>query len=614
MRNARALALRVVALLLAVAPLGPAARAAGAAPRDARRLPRRRGLDRERLRPGARQPAPRPRRQPVPGLRLRRRLRLCGDAAPAAGGLAGAVRPRRAPQGRRRDQRPAAQARRRQRRQRLVGEPAARGAAARAGRLEVQAPPFRLRLGPGRRPRVAAHAGDRVRARRRARRRAQLAVRREADAGRARARPGGLAGARRSPRRAAARHRLGPGARVQRRRAALAGRRQRPDYELLASDDARAMAGAAPRPRQRRRTRCAVPARAGGAPPAPEAAARQRRCRAWPCAAPSEWPDFNAVLEALAAELPRGQLPRAFVGEQNYWTLVGVDGGGERSGADQRRRRARGRPRRLQRRAVRADGRRPLATWADVRIGHGLRDGYLPQPRVRWQRDRLHARHRRRAPTVTRDARRTAGALHAAQHRHAHAPLHAVARAAAVAGQPAAAVPEHARRREPDRVAALAAPARLAVDDGPPLRRSPEPQRVAALPFDGGTGPGIAAAAPAAARTLHDGQAHASAAMQLASTLAPGAAQTLGWVAPLAGARHLHAADLDGRSRRPLRCRRCRVARAPGPRAAARRARRAADRRHPAQRAGADPDVARTARRCSRARARTRAPGSATAR
>ena len=38
------------------------------------------------------------------------------------------------------------------------------------------------------------------------------------------------------------------------------------------------------------------------------------------------------MLSSLAGDLPRGDLPRAFVGEQNYWTLVGVDGGGDRSG------------------------------------------------------------------------------------------------------------------------------------------------------------------------------------------------------------------------------------------------------------------------------------------
>jgi F5/8 type C domain len=36
----------------------------------------------------------------------------------------------------------------------------------------------------------------------------------------------------------------------------------------------------------------------------------------------------NAFITALAKRLPRGALPRGFSGEQPYWTIVGVDGGG----------------------------------------------------------------------------------------------------------------------------------------------------------------------------------------------------------------------------------------------------------------------------------------------
>ncbi|MFI4932613.1 MAG: discoidin domain-containing protein, partial [Burkholderiales bacterium] len=43
---------------------------------------------------------------------------------------------------------------------------------------------------------------------------------------------------------------------------------------------------------------------------------------------PEQWPMRNAALTTLAKALPRGRLPRGFVGEQSYWTLVGVDGGG----------------------------------------------------------------------------------------------------------------------------------------------------------------------------------------------------------------------------------------------------------------------------------------------
>ena len=35
----------------------------------------------------------------------------------------------------------------------------------------------------------------------------------------------------------------------------------------------------------------------------------------------------NAGIQAMASVAPRGVYPRAFSGEQSYWTLVGVDGG-----------------------------------------------------------------------------------------------------------------------------------------------------------------------------------------------------------------------------------------------------------------------------------------------
>ena len=39
----------------------------------------------------------------------------------------------------------------------------------------------------------------------------------------------------------------------------------------------------------------------------------------------------NAFLSSVAADLPRGSLPRAYVGEQPYWTLLGLDGGQEQA-------------------------------------------------------------------------------------------------------------------------------------------------------------------------------------------------------------------------------------------------------------------------------------------
>jgi F5/8 type C domain-containing protein len=91
----------------------------------------------------------------------------------------------------------------------------------------------------------------------------------------------------------------------------------------------------------------------------------------------------NAFVSALARELPRGRYPRGFVGEQAYWTLVGVDAGAQ-SGL------------------LSEDGAlevgqggfsiepfvlsgAQLISWADVALEHSLLDGYLPLPSVTWR-------------------------------------------------------------------------------------------------------------------------------------------------------------------------------------------------------------------------------------
>lgn len=46
--------------------------------------------------------------------------------------------------------------------------------------------------------------------------------------------------------------------------------------------------------------------------------------------APEAWDNPTKLLESVAKEEPRGRWPRSLVGEQIYWTLVGVDGGAEK--------------------------------------------------------------------------------------------------------------------------------------------------------------------------------------------------------------------------------------------------------------------------------------------
>ncbi|KAF1687590.1 coagulation factor 5/8 type domain-containing protein [Pseudoxanthomonas broegbernensis] len=91
----------------------------------------------------------------------------------------------------------------------------------------------------------------------------------------------------------------------------------------------------------------------------------------------------NDFMEAVAADLPHGWLPRGFSGEQPYWTIVGIDGGPEQGliGEDGAVEVSRGgfsiEP------FVLRQGR--VHGWADVRAEQGLRTHGLPMPHVAWQ-------------------------------------------------------------------------------------------------------------------------------------------------------------------------------------------------------------------------------------
>ncbi|ADL01575.1 discoidin domain-containing protein [Brevundimonas subvibrioides] len=95
--------------------------------------------------------------------------------------------------------------------------------------------------------------------------------------------------------------------------------------------------------------------------------------------------DATAFLTAVAGQSRRGHYPRGFVGEQPYWTLVGVDGGGEsglisEDGAIELKR---GGP--SIEPFVLDNGR--LVGWADVQIGQALIEDDLPIPAVTWIHD-----------------------------------------------------------------------------------------------------------------------------------------------------------------------------------------------------------------------------------
>lgn len=85
---------------------------------------------------------------------------------------------------------------------------------------------------------------------------------------------------------------------------------------------------------------------------------------------------------AVADESRRGLYPRGFHGEQPYWTLVGVDGGGESGliGEDGAIELRRGGP--SIEPFVIDNGR--VVSWADVNVTQSQRDGDLPIPAVQW--------------------------------------------------------------------------------------------------------------------------------------------------------------------------------------------------------------------------------------
>ncbi|UNK57531.1 discoidin domain-containing protein [Pseudoxanthomonas daejeonensis] len=91
----------------------------------------------------------------------------------------------------------------------------------------------------------------------------------------------------------------------------------------------------------------------------------------------------NDFIKAVAADLPRGWLPRGFSGEQPYWTILGIDGGHEQGliGEDGAVEVARGG---FSIEPFLLEGGQ-LRSWADVHAVQGLRPGGMPMPNVTWR-------------------------------------------------------------------------------------------------------------------------------------------------------------------------------------------------------------------------------------
>ncbi|MTV39558.1 discoidin domain-containing protein [Duganella radicis] len=92
----------------------------------------------------------------------------------------------------------------------------------------------------------------------------------------------------------------------------------------------------------------------------------------------------NQFITAVAATAQRGLYPRGFSGQQPYWTLVGVDGGGDHSALISEDGAVEAKQGGFSLEPFVLDGGR-LFSWADVEVTQSLRDGYLPLPSVTWK-------------------------------------------------------------------------------------------------------------------------------------------------------------------------------------------------------------------------------------
>jgi len=101
--------------------------------------------------------------------------------------------------------------------------------------------------------------------------------------------------------------------------------------------------------------------------------------------------DLNRVVALLSAHSPRGSYPRAFAGEQAYWTVVGTGAGApsllSEDGAFQVGKNGYT----IEPFLLTSEG---LIGWADVEAEQSLQDGYLPIPQVTWRSRDLDLRVR----------------------------------------------------------------------------------------------------------------------------------------------------------------------------------------------------------------------------
>jgi len=254
----------------------------------------------------------------------------------------------------------------------------------------------------------------------------------------------------------------------------------------------------------------------------------------------------NAFLTNVAATKPCGWYPRGFVGEQPYWTLLGIDGGHAQGllGEDGAVELARGGP--SVEPFVVVDGR--VVSWADVQASQSLQDGDLPIPSVHW-------RHPAFALDVTAFAQGTPGSSQLVA-RYVLRNTGSTARdyTLALALRPLQVNPPSQFLNTPggfSRIDALGFVGDIALVGGQPrLRALATPDAVFATTFDAGD-----VVAHLLARTLppersvSDPTGLASGAWLYRVHLAPGESREVAWIAPLTGALPTGSVDVEGAQR-----------------------------------------------------------------
>ena len=258
----------------------------------------------------------------------------------------------------------------------------------------------------------------------------------------------------------------------------------------------------------------------------------------------------NDFVKAVAAEAPRGAYPRGFVGEQPYWTIVGVDGGEEQGliGEDGAIELGKGaisiEPQVI---ALGAPS-SPIAitTWADADISQSLQDGYLPIPTVHWKRadyalditafaqgdrarSQLLARYRL---TNTTGMEKTYTLLLKVRPFQVNPPSQFLNTIGGVSD-----------------IHQLSIDNDVVVNGRPRLRAFPQPTARGATTFDRQDAAGIKADRGTVA---NDPTGLASGSLMYTFRLAPGASYEASWIAPLSGAMPapLQAGDADAMQRR----------------------------------------------------------------